>query len=243
MAQAFSIKSDEILKLEDQLYRVAEKAIPYATRNTVNKGAFVGMRIARHRVKKQFTTRNKWTQGSIRVKTTKTLNIPHQEALLGSTEAYMEDQEFGAIKRRKGKRGVPIPTGYASGEGKTPTPRKRLPRGRNKLNKITLSRKRGGGKTKKQQTVVRIRQAVKTGNRYVYLDTNRTKGIFRVIGGTKKNPQNARIEMVYDLRRMTVRIPKDPWLYPSVQKTIPHIPKIYKESLEFQLRRLNLLQR
>lgn len=237
----FSIKTDEINKLEDDLRQASKRTIPYATRNTVNKMAFVGMRIAKHHVNKNLTLRNKWTEKSIRVQTTKTLEITRQASVLGSTEDYMEDQEFGATKRRKGKEGVSIPTGYASGEGRTPKPRRRLPRGRNQLRKIKLHNRRTGGKTKKQEILIRVRQAVKTGNRYIYLDTHRTKGIFRVLSGTKKNPQKARLEMVYSLEHASVRIPRDPWLFPSVQKVKPHIPRIYAKSLEFQLKRLNLL--
>lgn len=248
MSKAFSLKTAEILKLEDDLGRVAERAIPYATRNTINKAAFVGMRIAKSRIKKQLTLRNRWTVGSIRVRTTKELSVSRQMAILGSTEGYMEDQEFGAVKKRKGKEGVPIPTGYASGEGESPRPRKKLPRGKNvirrgdKSGKIVLSRKRTIAKNKKQKTFLRVREAIKTGNRYIYLDTGRTKGIFRVLGGTKKNPQNATIKMVYSLEHPFVTVPKDPWLHPSVERVRPHIPRIYIKSLKYQLNRLNLLK-
>ncbi len=239
----FSIKTKKIRDLENQLYMVAEKAVPYATRNTVNNAAFLGMRLSKTRIAKSLTLRNKWTEKSIRVNPTRTLNVSRQMALLGSTEDYMEDQEFGAIKRRKGKIGVPLATGESSGEGDTPTPRKRLPRGKNKLRKIRLSRRRAQGKTKKQKTLIRVREAIKTGNRYVYLDTGRTKGVFRVKGGTKKNPQNAVVRMLYSLNESSVRIPRDPWLYPSVERTKAFIPDIYTRSLKFQLKRLNLLQR
>jgi hypothetical protein len=248
----FSIKTDEIQKLENELSRVVKHAIPSATKNTINEAAAVTMRMAQAHVTKQMTLRNKWTEKSIKVRKTKAREISRQVAVVGSLQDYMEDQEFGAIKRRKGKEGVPIPTGYASGEGRTSRPRKRLPKGNKAIRKIRLGhgRKRPLGQPKhnKQALLFKVQDAVMSGNRFIFHDFGgvKKKGIFRVVGGRKGFkrdwPSGAKLEMVYSLEHSFVRIPRDPWLAPSVELIKPHIPEIYVKSLKAELKRLNLLQ-
>lgn len=237
--EMFRVNIRKIVKFEDTLMRVSNTAIPRATAETLNEAASVTMRLSKNRINRQFTLRNKWTEGSIKTIKTRERSIPRQKAVVGSLQDYMADQEYGSVKRKEGVEGVPIPTGYSSGEGKTPTPRKRLPRGAHKLRKIRLSTGRFSAKTKRQETLLRIRDAVKTGRRYVFLDTGRTKGIFKVVRGTKKKPEKANIQMVYSLKHPVVRIPREPWLHPSVKLVEPHISDIYVKALRGEVRKLN----
>jgi len=230
----------DIWKYERDLRKFADKAFPFATRNTINRGAFTAQKKAKENVREQMTLRNRFTERTIQVVPEKTeLNISRQEARVGSTADYMEDQEFGHIKRKGGKDGVPIATGYSAGQ-QGQQPRSRLPRKANKLQNIQLSKRRGRkGASKMQANMIKVKQAAESGQKYVFLDLRRGPGIFKVLGG-KRRP---RIKMVWDLSRQSVVIPKNPWLKPAVDETQPLMPGFYRDSLEFQARRNGLFGR
>ncbi|MBK2258721.1 hypothetical protein [Francisella philomiragia] len=231
------IDDKDIKKLENDLKLFAHKAFPFATKNTLNQSAFKAMNIAKQNVRNQMITRNKFTEQSIRVEQTKTLNTAKQAAYIGSIAEYMEDQEFGGTKTSKKGNHLSIATGYSSGE-EGQQPRSRLPRAVNKMKNIKLRPTSRNGKTRKQRNIIAIRDAANNGQKYVYLDLGRRKGIFKVLGG-KKRPK---IKMVHDLSRKSVVIDKNPWLKPSVEETKLYIPEIYKNSLEFQVKRVGIFR-
>lgn len=243
----FQIDDRDINKLEHDLKIANDRAFPFATKNTINKAAFIARSISQSTIRNKMTTRNQWTEKSIQVEKTNTLNIREQEAAVGSRADYMEDQEFGTVKTKGGKEGVPIPTAFSSGEGRA-RHRGRLPRKPHKLRNIQLRKLRGRKpKNKKQEHTFKVQEAVLSGQRLYYHEFDSgSKGIFRVKGGSKKFkkgwPKGATIEMVYDMSRPTVRIPATPWLKPSVEKTIPHVARVYKKSLQFQLDRYRLFK-
>lgn len=233
----FAIDDRNIKNMERDLKTFASKALPFATRNTVNGAAFAAQKIAKTDVRESMVTRNRFTEQSIRVEQTRTLRVSQQAAIVGSIADYMEDQEFGATKVKTGKEGVAIATSYSAGqEGQQP--RTRLPRKPNKMVNIQLRKRKRKGSSRKQRNIVSIQQAKATGNKYVFLETHRTKGIFKVMGSKRK----PRIKMVWNMSRQSVVIPKNPWLAPSVVKTEAKIPELYAKSLRFQLKRNNLFR-
>lgn len=234
----FSVNSEGIKGLEEDLKAFKLKALPFATKNTVNAAAFAAQKTARVIVKNRMIQRNKFTVRSIQVDQARTLSIPRQAAVVGSTADYMEDQEFGGTKTKGGKKGVSIATSYSAGQSDSSRPRRKLPRKPNKLENIRLRHRRSKGKNRRQKNLIAVKQAAASGNKYVYLDLKRTKGIFRVLGG-KRRP---RVKMVHNLSKQSVDIPANPWLVPAVIATERKIPKIYKESLEFQLKRHGLFR-
>lgn len=234
----FKVDTSDIKLLEGDLKRFAHRAYPFATKATVNGAAFTAMGISRGHIDKNMVTRNAFTKKSIQVEQARTLNVPRQEAIVGSTADYMETQEFGGIKHKNGSEGVPIATSYASGEGEDTQPRKKLPRKPNKMANIQLQRRGKKGANRRQKNLIAIKKAAESGSKYVFLDLGRSKGIFKVTGG-KRRPK---IKMVYSFREQSVVIPKAPWLAPSVKKTEAKIPSIYKKSLEFQIQRLGLFR-
>lgn len=227
-----------IKQLEADLQQLKAKALPFATRNTVNRAAFDARTVGQRNIKRQMTLRNKWTLRSVQVDKAKTLQISRQESVVGSTVGYLETQEFGGVKRRKGKKGIAIATSYSSGEGESSKPRKRLPRGANAMRRIQLKRGRRKGANKRQQNVVAVREAAAKKTKFIYMETARTKGIFRVLGGKKK----PRVKMVHSLKEQSVRIPKNPWLRPAVLKVSKRMPEIHARSLQFQIDRLRLFR-
>lgn len=234
----FKITDDDAKQFESDLKTFAAKALPFATRNTLNQGAFMAMREARQNVGDDMVERNRFTRQSIRVEQTRTLAIERQAALVGSIADYMADQEFGATKVKSGSEGVAIPTSFSAGQGRGAQPRTRLPRKPNKMANIQLRKRSKKGGSRKQQNLVAIKTAAENGHKYVFLDLGRRKGIFRVTGG-KRRPK---IQMVHDLTQQSVRIPRNPWLLPAVEKTREQIPKLYADSLKFQLKRRGLFK-
>lgn len=234
----FTLDVDNIERYEWELKTFRKRAYPFATKQTINRAAFHAQKRSREHIDKNMVQRNRFTKQSIRVNQAKGLNVRTQEASVGSTAAYMEDQEFGGIRRANGKQGVPIATSYSAGQGQGAQPRTRLPKRVNKLAAIQLKKGSKKPRTRKQANLVAIKQAAATGRKFVYLDLDRRKGIFRVVGG-KRNP---RIRMVHDLTRKSVRIPANPWLKPSVDKTQAVIPQFYVDSLRFQLRKQGLFR-
>lgn len=234
----FRIQDRDVKRLENDLKAFQRKALPFATRNTVNQAAFTAMREARQNVGDDMVERNRYTRQSIRVEQARTLAISRQAATVGSIADYMADQEFGATQVKTGKEGVAIPTSYSAGQGRDAQPRTRLPRKPNKMANIQLRKRSKKGASRKQQNLIAIKTAAENGHKYVFLDLGRRKGIFRVTGG-KRRPK---IQMVHDLTRQSVTIPRNPWLFPAVERTKPQVQRLYADSLRFQLRRHNLFR-
>jgi hypothetical protein len=242
----FGIDSKEIKRLERDLKFFAKRAYPFATKKTLNDGAFQAQKIARADVQKKMVNRNRYTVQSIRVDQARTLDVNRQMSVIGSTADYMEDQEFGAIKTKSGKEGVSIPTSYSSGEGDNARPRKRLPRKPNRMSSIKLTKNRRRAKNRKQANLFKVQNAVTTGKRIVFMDFGRKKGIFRVIGGRKKFkrgwPKGAKVRQLHDMSEPSVVIPRNPWLKPAFDEAVRMLPAFYADALRFQLKRNQLFK-
>lgn len=242
----FRIDDSQVKRLERDLLTFAHKAYPFATKETLNGMAFQGQKLARANVKNQMITRNRWTEGSIKVEKSKTLILSQQASMLGSVEEYMRDQEFGAFQAKTGKEGVSIPTSFSSGEGENAQPRMKMPTTRHRMRNIRLSGKgRRTPKTRKQAVLFRVQDAVTSGRRLTFLDLGKRQGIFRVVGGSKKFkrgwPDGARLRMVYDMTHQSVFIPRNSWLEPASKAVDPR--PIYLEAMRFQARRHGLFVR
>jgi hypothetical protein len=234
----FKLDNKDIKKLENKLNI---RKISYATRNTLNSIAFTTQKHARRNVNRRLTIRNRYTEQSIRVEQTRSLKIRDQFVVIGSVADYMETQEFGGVKKKRGKEGVSIPTSFSAGQGRSKD-RTRLPKKPNKLENIRLKKKNKRRLTGRQELLVKVQQAVNTGNKYIFhqFDAGK-KGIFKVVGGTKNIkrgwPGNARLEMVWDMTEQIVTIPATPWLRPAVNTASKFLPIAYKKALQFQLNR------
>ena len=233
----FKLDDSDIKEMEADLKAFAHRAYPFATKSTVNKAAFTTQQTARKIVRVKMVARNKFSEQSIQVDQARTLQVSRQAATVGSIADYMADQEFGSVKTKTGKEGVSIATGYSAGQ-QDAQPRTRLPRKANKLQNIGLRKRRKRGSSRKQQNLIAIKVAAKTGRKYVFLDLGKRKGIFKVIGG-KRRPK---IKMVHDMTRQSVVIPRNPWLKPAVDIVTHMIPKFYKDALTFQAKRQGLFK-
>ena len=232
------INDESIKQFESDLKTFARRAYPFATKNTVNKSAFIAQKLYRRNADNNMIQRNKFTKQSIQVEPSRTLNVSRQSATVGSIAPYMEDQEFGRNIMKKGVEGVPIATSYAAGQSENAQPRTRLPRKPNTMKSIQLAKRRRRGKSKRQQNLTTIKAAAKSGRRYIFLETRRTKGIFRVLGGQRR----PRIKMIWNMDNQSVSVPANPMLKPAVDRTSRIIPRIYHDSLVFQLKRNDLFR-
>jgi hypothetical protein len=198
------------------------------------------------RIRKEFVLRNKFTAKSIRVEKTRTLRVNAQESVVGSIASYMEDQEFGGTKIKKGKKGVPLPTTVASGEGRGVRPRGRLPRGPNKLAKIRLSSKGKGFKSKRQEIFLKVLFAARSGHKFVFLDTGRKQALYRVKGRGRVDKAGRitgiKMDMIYDLSHSSIRIPRTQIFLPTTIATQKQMPLLYRDALIFQLKRRGLFK-
>lgn len=219
-----------IRQLEGKLNNLNHRGLKFAMLGTLNRAAFETQAEAKRGLSTRMQIRNKWTERSIRVNKASTSNM---QSVVGSTQEYMKKQETGGTERASGRTGVAIATSVASGEGRGAKPRKKLVRRPNKVSSIALAGRMRTG-NRKQRNAVAVKTAVKTGKRYVFLELQRRKGLFRVYGG-KRNP---RIEMVHDLSRKTVRTPRNPWLMPAATREAARQPRYYAQQLALQLKRL-----
>ena len=233
----FSITDDQTKQFESDLKTFAAKALPFATKATLNKTAFEARREWQKNISDDLVNRNKFTRNSIRVEQTKSLRIRDQAAIVGSIAAYMDTTEFGGTERG-GSGAKAIATSYSAGQGEGVRPRTRLPRKPNKMSSIRLKRVRGA-QGRKQRNLLAVKQAAESGNRYAFLDLGKRKGIFRVMGGKRK----LRVRMVWSMSKRSVRIPATPTLGPAVSTVAPRVPEYYRQALEFQLKRRGLLGR
>jgi len=224
-----SVDMKDAKKLERELVRIRDKAIPYAIRSTQNGMAFKGQKLAREGVREKMITRNKFTEQSIRVEKARS---GRSYSVLGSTADYMEKQEFGGTTTDP-----TIATQYAAGEGRTSQPRKRLARRPNRMANIQLKRRAAKAKSRKQRNLIKIIDAVESGKRFVYLDLGKRKGIFKVVGGSKRKPGRAKLQMVQRTDIRTAPVPRNPWLMPAVERLAPHAPAIYEQALRYQIAR------
>jgi len=243
----FSVDTIDIKELEAELKTFARRAYPFATKATLNNAAFTARKLWQRDIRHKMIERNKFTRQSIRVEQSRTLDVDRQSATVGSIAPYMDEQEFGGVKRKTGKHGVAITTGYSAGqEGQQP--RTKLPRKANKLASIQLRKGKRTARNKKQALLFKVQDAVKSGKRFIFHDFGggRKKGIFRVVGGSRKVkrgwPTGAKLKMVADLTETTVIIPRNPTLAPAFDRVQAVMPRMYRKALIFQVRRHGLFK-
>lgn len=241
------INNLELLKLERQLKQINKVAFPIATRSTLNSAAFLAREKAQANIKDKFILRNRFTLRSVRVETTRTLDVNAQQSKTGSVQAYMADQEFGATRVKTGKHGIAIPTSVASGEGRGVVPRKRLVRKANILTRIRFKKKRIKAKSRKQFVFLAIKfTAEAKANRFVFLPLKKHPGIYKIfprkatLKQSRRGQQNHRIELIHDLSKSSVRIPASPWLQPAARETQRHMGRLFQKSAIFQFRRAGM---
>lgn len=223
----------KIKDLIAQLKAMSDRALPYAARFYLNGVAFRHRKHWQDEIKTTFIQRNQFTVRSVRVETTRSLNLRTMETVTGSIADYMDDQEFGGTKTPRRGDNVNIPTARAAGQARGTNPRTRTIRKHNKLMNVRLKKGRITAQSKRQRNLIAVKEAVKSGRRFVYLSLNDRQGIFRVTG-SKKRPK---VDMVHDLSRKSITITKEPTNQRSLQHTSKDIPLLARDALTQQIDR------
>lgn len=231
----------EIVALERDLNRMYGKAVPFANLQAINAGAFEGRKIWHGHMGRLLTLRNRYTERSVRVEKARGLNVGRQRAVLGSVADYMDEAEFGEVKRPEpGRRYLSIPTTVASGEGRGIKPRRKAVRAPSKLGRISLSRRKARGMTTKQRNFVAVKEAVEKREKFVRLTLDRggREGVARITGG-KRNPK---VDVVHAMQRDPIRVRATPTLAPAVRDLTRRMPVIYVDALRDQVVRQRLFR-
>jgi hypothetical protein len=227
-------------QMEKDLDRFGKQALPYAIRDTLNAAAFQTAEMAKDEIGHRFIERNAYTRRSVRYKKTFSRDIKRMESSAGSVQEYLQKQEEGFTESKSGKHGVPIPSSAAAGQMGARLRTRKLQR-KNWLSSINLSSSRVKGRGR---TVVAVRDAVESGRRVVFIDGRsdhygRPTGMYRVVGGRKGGrgwPKGARLQLIYDLERSSVRTKAHPWLEPATKKVTVNLDKLYRDALIRQIR-------
>lgn len=238
------LDTKELKKAQHRLERKAKDGVAWAIRRTLDEMAFQGRREYVRAAKKQMTLRNANTVRSIQFTKVKTMVIEHMESRYGSVENYMDLQERGGVERAKGKEGVAIPTNVAATGSESSAKRLKDVRANMRVSRVQLRNKRIKGRSQGVRNKRKVVDAVKSGKRYIYMDLGRRKGIFRVKGGSKArklHPSHgvigARVQMIHDLTRKSVSIPKNPMMARTHTTMRRRFDALASKNLTQQLRR------
>lgn len=228
----FKYNGSKFTKFSNKMTGEFTNKFKYAQVLTINSAAFDTMRDAKSNVEKKFILRNKFTDKSIRVKKA----LKDKPAIVGSVLEYMATQEFGGTVTKGSKSAIRIPTSFSAGQGRA-NKRTKSVRLKNRINKISLAPKLLNSKmSNKQKLIVMVSEAVKSGVRYIYLAPPifKHKGIYQVVGGkytARGWPKGAKLQLIWDMERDSIRIKKTPWLKPAVDKVVPTMKATYKRML------------
>jgi hypothetical protein len=228
----FNFDDRDFIRARNALFKYRKKGVPHAARNGLNASAFEARKEWIKQVQGSMVLRNTWTTRSIRVTKARGTDMRRLEARVGSLAAYMRTQEDGGTLRPKKGIGLPIPTPVASREARGTKPRKRVVPRPNRMSSIQLAN-RARAKGRRQSNAATIREALASGRKFVFLDLEKRRGIFRIAGG-KREP---RFDLVWDLTRPSARIAKNPTLGPTTRAVLPSLPRLHTRALLDQLTR------
>lgn len=217
-----------------------QRSIPYAMRNGLNSCAFELRKTWQLEIRAAFTLRNKFTERSVRVEKANGLNIGSMKAVTGSVAPYMGDQEEGAKVKGRGKHKA-IPAPVAGGGKPGGTNRPRLVAGRFKLGAVSVASKPLAKYGRRRQNAIAIAIAVRKGERFALL--NRSKGKGRGLFEVKGLKRKAKVRLIWDMSRGSVKVPAEPTMARAVHRSRNAFERIMRSSLEDQAKRHGLFLR
>ena len=232
-----SVDTRELHRLESDLILFRERALPFATKNTLDKMAFEGRSKWQGRISGSMVERNKFTRSSVRVEKAKGLNINTQESAVGSVAPYMATQEHGGAVANRGKR-KPLPTSASAGLAQTAKPRTKLPRASNRLRGRPIPKRPRPGRTRGQRIAQAAFNAIKHDEQFIYFEGS----IFRIRGRiVASRVVGLRMTMMHDLSERSYTVPASPTMGPAVREVPDLAPRFYRDALLFQLKRNRIM--
>ncbi len=213
-------------RLSRDLEKVAKSAFPHASRNALNAIAFEGRKLWQREMASAFVLRNDWTTRRLFVEKAKGTTMAGMKSVLESPDAFLLKQEIGGTEQHS------VPTGIATGEGRGAHPRRRLVRKPNKVASIVLGQRYNRG-NRKQRNAIAIRSTAAQGGKFVYLQTGKRKGLFRILGGRRVKG----VEMVWDTTSKSHTVPRTPTLKRTITRLEVVMPRLMTSALLDQLKR------
>lgn len=208
----------------EELEKVAKVAVPHAIRNGLNSLAFEGRKLWQQEMRERFILRNDWVTKGVRVVTARGINLRKMQARVMSPDGFLVKQEVGGIEPRA------VPTGQAAGQ-RGANPRTKLVRRPYKVGAIQLGDRLKAG-TRAQRNAAAVRMAAAKGQKFVYLELPRRKGLFLVTGS--KRPK---VHMLWDTTDKGHRVPPHPTLSPAIRALHGVAPRLMKAAVVEQLKR------
>ena len=219
--------------MQRELEQLAKRGVAYAARDTVNGLAFAGRKIWQEQMASTLTLRNAFTQRRALVERATGTRMP-VEAVLGHTEDYMRRLESGIGERaRRGGLAIPNETAAGQAKGSLPAGRKRAVRPSLVIRVLGKIKRQSRSMPRKARNARAVREAISNGSRLAYLELDRRRGIYKIMGGRKK-PQ---IRKLYDLSRRSVPLPRIPTLEKTLELALLQGPTIALAALQRQLDR------
>ena len=221
-------------ELQSQLEQLSKRSVPYAARETLNGLAFAGRKIWQEQMASSLTLRNAFTQRRALVERATGSRIEGMQATLGHTEDYMRRLEYG-IGERARRGGLAIPTETAAGQasGSLPGGRKRAVRPSLVIRVLGKVKRQSRAMPRKARNARAVREAVSNGTRLAYLELDKRRGIYKIMGGRKKPT----VRKLYDLTRRAVPLPRIPTLQRTLDLALLQGPDLALAALQKQLDR------
>lgn len=231
------------------------KGAGYVVKQALNHGVFTAREKWHQTMDDRLILRNNFTKKAVNVVRATGTDITRLRAVIGSRAPFMDDVEDGQSESKKGRHGVPVPTGYAAGqEGANPTTK--LVRARYRIGATdtanihaTVARFRKPN----QRNAVTIALARRRNVQFGVLETQRGHGLFKINKGraaTKKkrkrrrragaSPAPAKFsssgapKLVWSYYNPTVRMKPHPTLEPTVHTMRRLMPNIFTAYLKKQ---------
>lgn len=229
----FSWEDQEFKEASHQLQNWARRGLPFAVKGTLNSAVREAKIVWKGKLEREMILRNNYTVRGIGTERARGSQIRLMKSTIGHGADYMATQESGGeVSSKSGADAKPIPTNFAAGAGRSTAPRQKVVRARNKMKRIKLP-DRAEGRGRRVQNAIQIKDAIKTGKRYAFLDLgNGDKGLFRIMGGKRK----PRLEMVWSLKRSSITVPRNPTLKPTMGLIEHRMPRIAVREIRKQLR-------
>ncbi len=229
-----SIELRGLDEMQRELEQLAKRGVHYAARETLNSLAFAGRKIWQGEMREALTLRNAFTERRALVERATGSRMPEMEAILGHTEDYMRRLEEG-IGERARRGGLAIPTEAAAGQAKGSLAggRKRAVRPANIIRALGKVKRQSLSLPRKARNARAVKAAISNGSKLAYLELDRRRGIYRIMGG-KKRPQ---IRKLYDLSRRSVPLPRIPTLQRTLDEALKQGPALGLAAMQRQLDR------
>lgn len=249
--------SDELKSLSKALKHLGHgKGAGYVVKQALNHGVFTARQKWQGEMQDRLILRNNFTQRAVQVRRATGTDITTLKAVIGSVAEFMDDVETGQTESKKGKHGVPVPTGYAAGqEGANPTTK--LVRARYRIgatDTANINQLVSRFRTPAQRNAVTVAMARRRGVPFGVLETKHGTGLFKINKGraaAKKRKRRRRSrtaaapaavkfsssgapKLVWSYYNPTVRMKPHPTLEPTVHTMRRLMPNIFTAYLKKQ---------